>query len=146
MNLKLTGRAPRAPFSRRPSICRPARIVPLATAEMRLEPDLEPVSLLDLLPVSQSTPGDWDLKHAVLSYATALAGALPLAGAVGQFAASGAAESEFAGRLCANRCIGGSAADRPERAGRLRRDAGQGLRSRCRERDRPLLNRRGQDQ
>jgi hypothetical protein len=55
----------------------PERIVPLASAELRMEPDLEPVSLLDLLPVSQSTPGDWDLKHAVLSYATALAGACP---------------------------------------------------------------------
>ena len=53
------------------------RIVPLATSELRLEPDLEPISLLDLLPVSESTPGDWDLKHAVLSYATALAGACP---------------------------------------------------------------------
>lgn len=53
------------------------RIVPLATAELRLEPDIEPVRFSDLLPAPRTVPEGWEQDHYLHSYAAALAGACP---------------------------------------------------------------------
>lgn len=53
------------------------RAVSLALAELRLDPDTEPASLTDLLPIPGSTPEAWDLSENALPYATALAAACP---------------------------------------------------------------------
>ncbi len=51
------------------------RVLPLALAELRLDPETKPITLLDLLPLPEMAPEDWNFDHAVLSYATALTAA-----------------------------------------------------------------------
>ena len=53
------------------------KAVALAAAELRLEGEVEPVRLQQLLPAPDVAPGDYDFSRAPLSYATALAGACP---------------------------------------------------------------------
>ena len=53
------------------------RIVPLAAAELRLDPEIEPVQFSDLLPAPRTVPEEWEQDHYLHSYAAALAGACP---------------------------------------------------------------------
>ncbi len=53
------------------------RTASLAAAELRLPPEVSPVSLDQVLPKPASSPADYDLSREALSYATALAGACP---------------------------------------------------------------------
>ncbi len=55
----------------------PERAVALAAAELRLDPGIEPVHLLDLLPAPVQVPEGGDLSQHLLSFATALTGACP---------------------------------------------------------------------
>lgn len=55
----------------------PERVVALAAAELRLDPEVEPVRLVELLPSPSQVPGEWNLSEHLLSYATALVGACP---------------------------------------------------------------------
>jgi len=55
----------------------PDRAAALAAAELRLPPEVEPVSLLDILPKPQASPEDFDSSRGALAYAAALAGACP---------------------------------------------------------------------
>jgi type IV pilus assembly PilN-like protein len=55
----------------------PERVLALAASELRLNPDTEPVHLVDLLPKPVRAPEEWDLGRYAASYATALTGACP---------------------------------------------------------------------
>ncbi len=55
----------------------PERVLALASSELRLNPDIQPARLLELLPEPAQAPADWDLDRYAVSYATALAGACP---------------------------------------------------------------------
>lgn len=53
------------------------RAASLAAAELRLEPDAQPVALADLLPSPRKAPAEHDSSRAALPYAAAMAGACP---------------------------------------------------------------------
>ena len=53
------------------------KAVSLAAAELRLDADLEPLQLSELLPLPRSAPEDYNLSGATFSYTAALAGACP---------------------------------------------------------------------
>ncbi len=53
------------------------RAAELASAELRLDSDVEPVDIAALLPVPSAAPADYDLSRNALAYAAALAGACP---------------------------------------------------------------------
>jgi len=55
----------------------PERVLALAASELRLNPESEPVRLVDLLPEPAKAPREWDPDRYAVSYATALAGACP---------------------------------------------------------------------
>jgi Tfp pilus assembly protein PilN len=56
------------------------RALPLAAAELRLDPAQEALPLEQLLPAPRRLPADFDLSRATLAYAAALAGACPRLG------------------------------------------------------------------
>lgn len=55
----------------------PEKVAPLAAAELRLDGDIQPLRLAELLPAPGAMPAEADLSRSAISYATALAGACP---------------------------------------------------------------------
>jgi Tfp pilus assembly protein PilN len=75
--LEVYGESPARPVFSADFDLPPDRAVALAIAELRLEPDREPLPLERVLPVPRTNPVSNDLARRALPYAAALAGACP---------------------------------------------------------------------